>query len=212
MEIKRPDFEHKKSLKTQNKNLLDELKKNDLSKFYTWEIIKKDGTEYELLDNEKVGELFNNENNIQRGRKTTPTKIRKAIPWEIIPTYVKNENWEYVKEGEITAQEWDFVFQNINDEKDTYIPQNFDINEYAPKNKWDEIEEEYKLFIRKSKPSKLLHEVIQKPTIIIVKKWNNYEQALDVGSTLKLDWDEVTWINKWGFEAWSITDKEGNIL
>jgi len=163
-------------------------------------------------------ELFHVNGNYLLGKKTEPTKIRKAIPWEVIETYVKNSQGQYVPEWDgKTAKQWDYIFQDVNDPMDTWIPTNFDMSEYEAMNEWGEYTEEFDLFVRKSEPSKVLPAIIEKPTLLIVKAWDNDKQFLDTGATLKLEWDEVkwyevTWINKWGFEAWSIVDEQGWVV
>ena len=184
-----------------------------LDEYYTWKIVNNNGVDYEVLDNTKATELFETDWHYLLGKKTEPTKIRKAIPWEVIATYVKNADWEYVPEWEgVTAKEGDYVFQNVNDAMDTYIPTNFDMSEYEAVNEWDNYTEEFQLFMRKSEPSKILPGIIEKPTLLIVKNWGDYEQFLDVWATLKSEWSEVTWINKGWFEAWSIVDENGKAV
>jgi len=193
---------------------LNGLPINDVDSFYTWEVKLHEWKEYHILNTDKLIDFFGEENNANYGKKTMPTLIRKAIAGEKIQTFTKNAQWEYVPETEIIAKEWQYVFQNVNDSKDTFIPQDANIiNEYDIGNNvvWNE----FMSFIRKSKPSRLLVWIIKKPTVIVVKSRGNAEQYLDEWATLKLeeskDKKEVTGINAWWFEAWSLTDKEWNI-
>lgn len=190
---------------------------SEITFLYTWEIQINEWKEYLVLDVSKLLDQFWDDENAVWWKKTQPTLIRKAIAWEKITTYVKNDKWEYTPETQITAKEWDFVFQNINDPYDTYIPQNQNImKEYEPINAGESVWENFIQFIRKSKPSKLLVWIIKQPTVITVKSWGDMKQFLDEWATLKLelkkDGFEVTGINKGWFEAWSITDKNWTIL
>lgn len=186
----------------------------NIDDFYTWEIKLHDGREYHILDTTNLVNSFGEKESATYWKKTMPTLIRKAIAGERIQTFTKNAVGEYVPETEIVAKEWQYVFQNVNDSKDTFIPQDANIiNEYDMGDNvvWNE----FMPFIRKSKPSRLLVWIIKKPTVIVVKSRGNAEQYLDEWATLKLeesgDKKEVTGINAWWFEAWSITDKEWNV-
>lgn len=186
----------------------------NIDDFYTWETKLHDGKEYHILDTANLVNSFGEKESATYWKKTMPTLIRKSIAGERIQIFTKNAVGEYVPESEIVAKEWQYVFQNVNDSKDTFIPQDANIiNEYDVGN--DVVWNEFRPFIRKSKPSRLLVWIIKKPTMIIVKSRGNAEQYLDAWATLKLeengDKKEVTGINAWWFEAWSITDKEWNV-
>ncbi|EKD66496.1 MAG: hypothetical protein ACD_49C00038G0030 [uncultured bacterium (gcode 4)] len=189
----------------------------NISTYYTWEKIENSWKTYLILNTSDLINQFWDDKNAIWGKKTMATLIRKAKQWEIIITYVKNEKWEDVPESKVTAKEWQYIFQNLNNPNDIFVPQNEDIiNEYESINQWDVIWDEFKLFIRKSNPSKLLPEIIKQPTVIIVESWWNTKQFLEEWATLKLEknWSklEVTWINKGWFEAWSLTDVNWNIV
>mgnify|MGYP006991939111 CR=1 FL=1 len=188
----------------------------DITSFYTWETIGNWWKMYYVLDTKELITKFWDDVHAIFGRKTAPTLIRRAIVWERITTYVENKNWEKILESVFIAKAWQYVFQNINNLEDTYIPQKqWVIDGYIPQN-WDyNVWDEFREFFKKSKPSKLLIGLIKKPTVITVKSWWNINQFLDEWAVLKLEESpllEVTWINKWGFELWEITDKDWNIL
>lgn len=189
----------------------------DITPYYTWKIVEKLWKKYYILDSEALIGKFWDDEHATWGKKTAPTYVRKAKPRETIITYVKDEGGEIVQESTITAREGQYILQNINDEHDMYILQeNERIKEYAPVDEWDSIWDDFKLFTRETKPSKLLLEIIKKPTVITIQSWWDIQQFLEEWATLKLKtrWEKygIVWINKGGFETRSLTDKDGNIL
>ena len=104
-------------------NQINWLPIENIDNFYTWEIEIYDSKEYYILDTKKSVDFFGNDDNEMRSKKTAPTLIRKVIPGEKIITYVKDSKWILNPESETIWKEWQYVFQNIDNPLDTYIPQ-----------------------------------------------------------------------------------------
>jgi len=128
----------KKIVKNKQEKTASELWKHlnwspikNIDDFYTWKTKLHDGKEYHILDTANLVNSFGEKESATYWKKTMPTLIRKAIAGERIQTFTKNAVGEYVPETEIVAKEWQYVFQNVNDSKDTFIPQDANIiNEY----------------------------------------------------------------------------------
>lgn len=179
----------------------------DIISYYTGEIIKKLWKNYFVLDTKKLINKFGDDNHAVWGKKAAPIYIRKAKIGETIITYVQDEEWETVEESTLTAKKWQYIFQNTNDVKDTYICQkNNIIKDYEVVHKWTILGKEFTLCKKRNpQPEKLLLEIIKKPSVITIASWGNIQQFLEEWATLKLreSWGklEVVGINKWGFES-----------
>lgn len=175
---------------------------------------EKDGVTYHLVDTNKLTAVFSElSNQVEHGKKTTLTKAYIAAPGEeIITRHGSGEENRY------TATGGEVVFDNGGGDK--FVPRDSD----GKSNGTQLLNDKYELqkgsleagdaeFIPASKASKILIGVNPEP-IRIMNPWGaGSTQDLPAGSTLKLDGNKVTGIEKAAFEkTWSRTDEAGNIL
>lgn len=186
---------------------------NSLEPYYEGEI-EKDGITYHLVDTNKLTGLFDElSRQVEYGRKTALTRAYIASPEEeIITRHSSGEESRY------TAQGGEVVFNNGGG--DIFVPR----NDNGEPNGRKVLEDKYELqngsleagdakYIPAAAASKLLIGTNPEP-IRIMNPWGaGSTQDLPAGSTLKLDGDKVTGIEKGAFDkTWSRTDKSGTPL
>lgn len=176
--------------------------------------VKKDGVIYHLVDTNKLTGLFEElGRQVEFGKKTALTKAYFAKPGEEIVT--RHDSGE---ETHYKAQGGEVVFDNGGGDK--FVPR----DEEGKSNGAQLLKDKYELqrgslesgdaeYMPLSIPSKLLIGINPDP-IRIMNPWGaGSTQDIPAGSTLKLDGNKVTGIEKTAFEkTWSRTDEKGNIL
>ncbi|MDX2073785.1 MAG: hypothetical protein SFX19_05400 [Alphaproteobacteria bacterium] len=186
----------------------------DINAAYTGETIQhSDGINYAVVDTSKLN--FEAPEAVF-GKKTKPTLVRAAKPGEEIVTSPGK-----VEESRIVAKGGELIFINQlpGGIEDAFIPRD---GSGAP-NGQQILDERYEVvggdingegafFRPKGTPSKLLHEVVTKPTVIKDAWGAGSHQFLGEGATLKSEKGRVTGIDKAAFdETWGITDEAGRI-
>lgn len=177
--------------------------------------VEKDGVTYHLVDAHKLVGLFAElGTQVEYGKKTARTRAYIASPGEEIITQHSSglETSPYIARG------GEVVFDNGGGDK--FVPR----DDKGQSNGGQLLQAKYELtqgslatgdaeYIPVSTPSKLLIGINSEP-IRIMNPWGvDSTQDLPAGSTLKLDGDKVTGIEKAAFEkTWSRTDEAGNIL
>jgi len=184
-----------------------------LSNYYEG-TVEKEGVTYHLVDTNKLTGLFDElSGQVEHGKKTALTKAYVAAPGEeIITRHGSGEENRY------TAQGGEVVFDNGGGDK--FVPRDGE----GKSNGAQLLKDKYELqrgsletgdaeYIPASKPSKLLIGSNPEP-IRIMNPWGaGSTQDLPAGSTLKLDGNKVTGIEKAAFEkTWGRTDEAGNVL
>lgn len=175
---------------------------------------EKDGVIYQQVDTNELTRLFTElSGQVEFGKKTTLTKAYIAAPGEEIITRHKSG-----EETRYTAVGGEIVFDNGGGDK--FVPRDSD----GKSNGAQLLNEKYELqkgtletgdaeFIPASKVSQILIGVNTEPLRILNPWGTGSTQDLPIGSTLKLDGNKVTGIEKEAFEkTWSRTNQEGEIL
>jgi len=176
--------------------------------------IEKDGITYHTVDTNALTTLFDQlSESVEFGKKTTVTKAYIAVPGEEIIT--KHGSGE---ENRYTASGGEIVFDNGGGDK--FVPRDSE----GKSNGAQLLQTKYQLlkgsleagdaeFIPATKASKILIGVNPDP-IRILNPWGpDTTQDLPAGSTLKLDGNKVTGIEKAAFEkTWSRTTPTGEII
>lgn len=173
---------------------------------YTGETIRhNDGRVYSVLDTTKI-EFESHA--VVIGSKTKLTHARAAMPSEVIVTSPGS-----TEEARYTALGGEVVFINLlpNGVEDAYVPRDAEGNA----NGQAILEQRYThvagdltsgaTYRPNAVPSRLLHEVVDRPTVIKDAWGVGAHQFLDKGATLKADGNRATGIDKAAFdETWSI--------
>ncbi len=186
----------------------------DINAAYTGETIKhSDGIDYAVIDTSKLN--FEAPEAVF-GKKTKPTLIRIAKVGEEVVTSPGK-----VEESRITAKGGEYIFINQlpGGKEDAFIPRDgagVANGEQVLAEKYElvggDVNGEGAFFRPKGTPSKLLHEIITKPTVVKDAWGAGSHQFLGEGATLKSEKGRVTGIDKAAFdETWSITDETGRI-
>ncbi len=179
---------------------------------YTGEtIINDDGVECAVLDKSSVDFT-----GAAEGRKTAETLVRRAEGGEEIHT----RNSEGQIESTYVAKEGDAIFINLHNFDDIYVPGNDDGSRWQ----FSELEQRgYEIVgddqenggvrVKNTQTSRILHEVIDRPTCI-KDSWGEGAHAfLYEGATLKDNGGgRVTGIDKEAFDnTWEITKAATNV-
>lgn len=182
---------------------------------YTGETIThSDGIAYQVLDTTRLD--FSAEG-VVLGKKTKPTLVRAAKAGEVVVTSPGK-----VEESRVTAKGGELMFINHlpGGVEDMFIPH----DAAGVPNGRQVLDERYELvggdvnadgayFRPSGLPNPLLHEVIDRPTVIKDAWGAGSHQFLGEGATLKSEKGRVTGIDKAAFdETWSLTDASGRIV
>jgi hypothetical protein len=165
-----------------------------------------EGIECRVLDSEKV-----DFSNAVWGRKATETRVLRAKGGELIQTEATADGSE---RDAYIAEEGDAIFQNLNNEKDIYIPSGDDGKHW----KFDDflkhgyevssgdLETDDMVLVKSTNSALILPEAVTEPIVIPNAFGEGNHQYLYAGATLKdAGAGRVTGIGKEAFDAtWEI--------
>ena len=192
----------------------DAVKIGKITSALTGETVRhSDGVDYAVIDTSRVD--FESEA-ATFGKKTKPTLVRVAKAGEEIIT-----SPGAVEESRTVAKGGEMIFVNRlpNGKEDAFIPRDGSgvangqqVLDQRYELVGGDVNGEGALFRPKGAPSRLLHEVVDRPTVIKDAWGPGQHQFLDKGATLKTENGRVTGIDKAAFdETWNITDQAGQV-